>query len=225
MAPGLVVVHLHSWFLSQVMGVTLPFSSPSSTSLVSPATINCVQEHSDIKLIPLNEYIWWKAFNLSTDQIVTITLAVSPLLKYTFYDKPVQNLSHTSKHPSPSLQESIKTTYPPRMSSSKDITSAYFLKRSITLDTIPEVRSSEDLLARKPPVGGDDVTDGDTTLIPGVRKTREVSSQTDHVVEESVTKFAIGNPSQSDSTTASSSDDEAGTPDVFVEEDAPPRPV
>ena len=87
------------------------------------------------------------------------------------------------------------------------------------------MRLSEDLLAHKPPVGGDDVTDGNTTLIPGVRKTREVSTQTDHVVEESVTKFAIGNPSQSDSTTAGNSDDEGGTPDVFVEEDAPPRPV
>ena len=144
MALGLVVVHLHSRFLSQVTGVTLPFSSPS-TSLAPPTDIEQTPEDLTMEQIPLNDYIVWKAFNLSTDQIVTIALAIVLLLKYTFYDKSIATPSSFTPPSSP-LQDPSTQPHPSSRTRG-DITSLYFRKRSITLDTIPEVNSAERLHA------------------------------------------------------------------------------
>ena len=145
MALGLVVVHLHSRFLSQVTGGYLhPFSSSSATS---PALIDTSSD-MDMEQIPLHDYVLWKVFNLSIDQLVTIGLAVVLLIKYTFYDKPSNNgvssrtlTSVTNGNFFSSLTGDKKN----------DITSVYFRKRSITINTMPQVKtfpSEEETLQR-----------------------------------------------------------------------------
>jgi hydroxymethylglutaryl-CoA reductase (NADPH) len=127
MAMGLVVVHIHSRLLSQVTGVSLSLS-PSSTS---PAVISSNNPNSNYEEVPLQDYLRWKIFNFSLDQITAIGLGFLFLLKYIFYDK--QGISTTPKLSSSSLKSS---SYP---SIDGDITTAYFHKRSISINPVPSV--------------------------------------------------------------------------------------
>ena len=124
MALGLVVVHIHSRFLSQVTGVS--FSLSTSSSLMDSEGMDREMEH-----VPLHDYLWWKALHLSVDQLVTTGLGVLLLIKYMFYDKT--DIKSSSK------------TYERKASSSAnipsiidgDITTAYFRKRSISVAPVP----------------------------------------------------------------------------------------
>lgn len=64
MTLGLIVVHLHSrltgWSFGFGTGV-----NPEGGSGKEDA----VGEGGEMELVPLPEYLWWKAFNLSVDQV------------------------------------------------------------------------------------------------------------------------------------------------------------
>ena len=72
MALGLVVVHLHGWFLSGITGLSFGFTSQTTGDDIT-------SEHSlpttadEIVKVPLQDYLLWKAFNLSGDQVCTHT--------------------------------------------------------------------------------------------------------------------------------------------------------
>lgn len=134
MALGLIVVHVHSQFLSQVTGVSLTLST-------SPALLDSEGNDKETEHVPLQDYLWWKMFHLSTDQLVTIGLGLLLLLKYTFYDKTTVRQStsclsterNTTTIPSPIQYPVIDG----------DITTAYFRKRSITINPVPTALSHE----------------------------------------------------------------------------------
>ena len=74
MALGLSVVHLHSHFLSSVTG--LSFGFPSTSSDVANVHSNMESEGGDegegnLEKVPLPDYLLWKAFNLTADQVST----------------------------------------------------------------------------------------------------------------------------------------------------------
>ena len=123
MALGLVVVHIHSRFLSEVTGVSLSFSS-SSSSLAKPDKIH----QSSYERVSINDYLRWKIFNISVDQLVVIALGLLFLLKYIFYDKP----------PSKSLTTPVTVTPTEYPCVDGDITKAYFRRRSITINPVLE---------------------------------------------------------------------------------------
>ena len=197
MALGLVVVHLHSRFLSQVTGVTLPFSSPT-TSLTTPTNTELTPDDSVMEQIPLNDYLIWKAFNLSTDQFVTIGLAILLLLKYTFYDKPTPSTNSLSTPPSP-LQEPVLSTVAKFPSETKDITSLYFRKRSINLETIPEVNSLDELVCNN--------QIDYANLVPTAVNT---STQTDDHSDYALAKFSISSNKLSDDSDSDSIEEMSG---------------
>lgn len=129
MSLGLIVVHVHSRFLSQVTGLSL---SASPSALIDNSSDRGGENGGDSP-VPLSQYIWWKLFHLSLDQCITIGLAVVLLLKYAFYDRTPSNDStvlatHQKKAP--------PINYP---TVNGDITTAYFHKRSITIDDKPHL--------------------------------------------------------------------------------------
>ena len=73
MALGLFVVHLHSRFLSSVTGLSFGFPSSSSdiVKVNSEAeSLGAMEEGGgNIEKVPLPDYLWWKAFNLTADQV------------------------------------------------------------------------------------------------------------------------------------------------------------
>lgn len=121
MALGLVVVHIHSRFLSQVTGMSFYLST-------APALVESEGSYQETERVPLHDYLWWKAFHLSADQLVTVGLGVVLLLKYTFYDKT--NTMSSSQFGSKQMTSSIVGI----PSVDGDITTAYFRKRSITIN-------------------------------------------------------------------------------------------
>lgn len=66
MAVGLVVVHLHSRFLSNVTGLSL-WPTPSLEGGEEEG--GEYEKMGETENIPIPEYLWWKAFNLSVDQV------------------------------------------------------------------------------------------------------------------------------------------------------------
>jgi len=71
MALGLLVVHLHSRFLSTVTGISLGLGPPEEESslLGGVGERNSITGGGDTEKVPLQEYLWWKAFNPSADQV------------------------------------------------------------------------------------------------------------------------------------------------------------
>jgi len=71
MALGLLVVHLHSRFLSTVTGISLGLGPPEEEGSVlgGVGEGNSIAGGGDIEKVPLQEYLWWKAFNPSADQV------------------------------------------------------------------------------------------------------------------------------------------------------------
>ena len=65
MALGLVVVHLHGWFLSGITGLSFGLA-PQTTGDEIAEELSVPTEK-----VPLQQYLWWKAFNLSGDQVCT----------------------------------------------------------------------------------------------------------------------------------------------------------
>lgn len=66
MALGLSVVHLHSRFLSSVTGLSFGFSwgAESGDKATGSKGVS-----ADMEIVPLPEYLWWKTFNLTVDQV------------------------------------------------------------------------------------------------------------------------------------------------------------
>lgn len=74
MALGLLVVHLHSRFFSTVTGLSFGLGSAedegSSLGREGEEGSSDIGE-GGIEKVPLQEYLWWKVFNLSVDQVGT----------------------------------------------------------------------------------------------------------------------------------------------------------
>lgn len=87
MALGLFVVHLHSRFFSTVTGLSFGLGSAedegSSLGREGEERSSGIGE-GEIEKVPLQEYLWWKVFNLSVDQVKTTALFVSLLLNISF---------------------------------------------------------------------------------------------------------------------------------------------
>ena len=66
MALGLTVVHLHGWFLSGVTGLTFGVAPKTERDVAPGENMTPIEE---VEKVPLQEYLWWKAFNLSVDQV------------------------------------------------------------------------------------------------------------------------------------------------------------
>ena len=66
MALGLTVVHLHGWFLSGMTGLSFGFTAQSK-DVESPGKLIAPGEK-----VPLQDYLWWKAFHLSADQVCSL---------------------------------------------------------------------------------------------------------------------------------------------------------
>ena len=73
MALGLLVVHLHSRFLSSVTGLSFGFPSTSSNVVeVSSSAVESVGDvagEENLEKVPLPDYLWWKFLNLTADQV------------------------------------------------------------------------------------------------------------------------------------------------------------
>ena len=66
MALGLVVVHLHSRFLSNVTGLSLWLSDSAEGNEVDQGK---EEGAGETEKIPIPDYLWWKAVNLTVDQV------------------------------------------------------------------------------------------------------------------------------------------------------------
>ncbi len=165
--------------------------------------------------IPLNDYLVWKAFNLSTDQIVTISLAILLLLKYTFYDKPApSNANSLSTLPSPPKDPLTNSNIDLFPSEAKDITSLYFRKRSINLETIPEVNSSDEIFCNNETDTGI-IIPAATATTSNIVTMSNSCTQTDNYPVDSVAMFSI----RTDNDTDDSDND-----DSLIRSDTPPHP-
>ena len=69
MAMGLTVVHLHSRFLSGMTGLSLGLGSPPEEDRALAGEVGGREGEDEIEKVPLTEYLWWKTFNLSIDQV------------------------------------------------------------------------------------------------------------------------------------------------------------
>ena len=72
MALGLLVVHLHSRFLSNVTGLSFGFPSSSSDLVMADSKVESEGElngEGNLEKVPLPDYLWWKVFNLTADQV------------------------------------------------------------------------------------------------------------------------------------------------------------
>ena len=75
MALGLLVVHLHSRFLSGVTGLSFGFSSSSDSAEAGGGdTVKEIEVEGDgdLEKVPLPDYLLWKAFHLTADQVKCI---------------------------------------------------------------------------------------------------------------------------------------------------------
>ena len=172
MALGLVVVHIHSRFLSQVTGVSLYLST-------APALVESEASDQETERVPLHDYLWWKAFHLSADQLVTVGLGVVLLLKYTFYDKT--NTVSSSQFGSKQMTSSIVSI----PSIDGDITTAYFRKRSITINC----NSKENHYGMRKDSGIEECAHKENDCFCSISNTVSVAVQT----EESLSNFFISN--------------------------------
>ena len=80
MALGLLVVHVHSRFLSSVTGLSFGFSSSSGDSVEASSVAERVSEvdgDGDLVKVPLPDYLWWKVFHLTADQVCTCRFTIS----------------------------------------------------------------------------------------------------------------------------------------------------
>lgn len=71
MTLGLFVVHLHSRFLSNVTGLSFGFglsTGPQSGDSASGERVGIVGPE-EMEVVPLPQYLWWKMFNFSLDQV------------------------------------------------------------------------------------------------------------------------------------------------------------
>lgn len=93
MSLGLIAIHLHRRFISSP-ATTLPVSS--STSLTSHERISDSSSTSTVADTTL----------LSTDQMVTIGLAIVLLLKYMFYDKSPSSSASSDANPDHNISDS-----------------------------------------------------------------------------------------------------------------------
>ena len=66
MALGLVAVHLHSRFFAGVTGLYFGLTPAADGGQEENPTSPTVEE---VEEVPLMEYVWWKTFNLSVDQV------------------------------------------------------------------------------------------------------------------------------------------------------------
>lgn len=66
MALGLIAVHLHSRFFSGVTGFFLGLAPATDGGQEENPMLPVVEEAEEV---PLIEYVWWKTFNLSIDQV------------------------------------------------------------------------------------------------------------------------------------------------------------
>ena len=76
MALGLLVVHIHSRFLSSVTGLSFGFSSSDGDSVETGGGtgeiergVSEVDGEGDLVKVPLPDYLWWKIFHLTADQV------------------------------------------------------------------------------------------------------------------------------------------------------------
>ena len=67
MALGLCVVHLHGWFLSGITGLSFGFAPQTEGAELPEEKVSPTAD--EIEKVPLQEYLLWKAFNLSGDQV------------------------------------------------------------------------------------------------------------------------------------------------------------
>ena len=68
MAMGLVAVHLHSRFFSGMTGLSFGFS-PHSSGNGETVLEHREEGDTEIEKVSLPDYLWWKVFNLSVDQV------------------------------------------------------------------------------------------------------------------------------------------------------------
>ena len=66
MALGLIVVHLHGWFLTGITGLSFGFAPQTEEATLTEKDSALTNE---IEKVPLQEYLLWKVFNLSGDQV------------------------------------------------------------------------------------------------------------------------------------------------------------
>lgn len=71
MALGLTVVHLHGWFLSGITGLSFGLTPQTEGAGLMEKKL---APASEIDKVPLQEYLLWKAFNLSGDQVLPFSL-------------------------------------------------------------------------------------------------------------------------------------------------------
>ena len=64
MALGLVVVHFHSRFFSNMTGLTFGFDKTGS--------VEDGNADEDIEMVPLPRYLLWTVFNLTIDQVLSL---------------------------------------------------------------------------------------------------------------------------------------------------------
>jgi hydroxymethylglutaryl-CoA reductase (NADPH) len=80
MALGLLVVHIHSRFLSSMTGLSFGFSSSSGGDSMETIgsdgggggvieRLSEVDGEGDLVKVPLPDYLWWKVFHLTADQV------------------------------------------------------------------------------------------------------------------------------------------------------------
>ena len=76
MALGLLVVHIHSRFLSSMTGLSFGFSSSGGDSMETGGGagdiergVSEVDGEGDLVKVPLPDYLWWKVFHLTADQV------------------------------------------------------------------------------------------------------------------------------------------------------------
>ena len=68
MSLGLCVVHFHSRFLSSVTGLSFGFEWGQGSQSESSAD-GGAESGGEMEVVPLPQYIWWKVFHLSVDQV------------------------------------------------------------------------------------------------------------------------------------------------------------
>eukprot|EP00731_Ephydatia_muelleri_P016596 Em0009g1020a len=108
MALGLIAVHLHSRFFSGVTGFFLGLAPATDGGQEENPMLPVVEEAEEV---PLIEYVWWKTFNLSIDQIVTVVLSTVLFMKYIFYDKTEPFSSSLPPTPALSRNNSSKNLH------------------------------------------------------------------------------------------------------------------
>ena len=91
MALGLLVVHVHSRFLSSMTGLSFGFSSSGGDSVETGGggggEIERVTEadgEGDLVKVPLPDYLWWKVFHLTADQVCLYECSSTCVLCMTF---------------------------------------------------------------------------------------------------------------------------------------------